>query len=126
MDKKKLIKLIKIITLILTIVAIVLVYYELKFFDIIIGIYQLESKNKKMVRVSKKSLIYIMRSKEKEELFISEMDSLGWKFYDAYGRGYLFTKNGEEILATQSKRFGRYTVYEIHNEEYFNYMNKES
>lgn len=120
------IKLIKIITLLLSIILIVLVYYELKFFDVIFGIYQLESKNKKKVKVSKKSLIYIMRSKEKEELFIDEMDLLGWKFYDAYGRGYLFTKNGEEILATQSKRFGRYTVYEIHNEEYFNYMNKES
>ena len=125
MDKKKLMKFIKIITLILSVIVIVLVYYELKFFDIVIGIYQLESKNKKIARVSKKSLIYIMRSKEKEELFIHEMDLLGWKFYDAYGRGYLFTKNGEEILATQSKRFGRYTVYEIHNEKYFDYMNRE-
>jgi cell division protein YceG involved in septum cleavage len=125
MDKKKLMKFIKIITLILSVIVIVLVYYELKFFDVIIGIYQLESKNKKIVRVSKKSLIYIMRSKEKEELFIREMDLLDWKFYDTYGRGYLFTKNGEEILATQSKRFGRYTVYEIHNEKYFDYMNRE-
>ena len=35
-------------------------------------------------------------------------------------------KNGEEILATKSNHFGRYTVYEIHNEKYFNYMNRES
>lgn len=126
MDKKKIMKFVKITTLIFTVIVIVLVYYELKFFDVIIGIYQLESKNKKIVRVSKKSLIYIMRSKENEELFINEMDLLGWKFYDTYGRGYLFTKKGEEILATQSKRFGKFTVYEIHNEKYFNYMNKES
>ena len=125
MDKRKLIKIIKIIILIASIFLIAFAYYELKYFDIMYGIYQLESENKKIVKVSKKSLIFIMRNKESEDLFVEEMDRLGWKFYDVYGRGYLFTKKGEEILATQSKRFGRYTVYEIQNEKYFDYMNRE-
>jgi len=118
-------KFIKIVTLLLSIVLIVLVYYELKYSDVIFGIYQLERKNKKIVKVSRKSLIFIMKNKESEDLFIEEMDRMGWKFHDIYGRGYLFDKNGEEILAMQSKRFGRYTVYEIQNEKYFNYMNRE-
>lgn len=126
MEKKKLIKWLKILTVVFSVVTIALVYYELKFFDILLGVYQLEIKNKPIAKISQKSLIYVMRSKDPQDLFIEEMEKFGWRYYDTYGRGYLFTKQGEEILATQSKHFGRYTVYEIHNKKYFNYMNEES
>jgi len=110
----------------LSLIALAIAYYELKLLDISIGIYKLEIEGKKIAKVSKKSLIYIMKSREPRETFMDKMDSLGWKYYDSYGRGYLFTKEGEEILAIKSSYFGRYTVYEIYNDKYFNYINREA
>lgn len=118
-------KTIKIVIILLSVTALAIAYYELKLLDISIGIYKLEIEGKKIAKVSKKSLIYIMKSKEPKEVFMDKMDSLGWKYYDSYGRGYLFTKDGEEILAIKSSYFGRYTVYEIHNDKYFTYINRE-
>ena len=126
MSNKKRFKWIKLFLIFLSLVTIAVIYYELKFFDIIIGAFQLEKNDKKVARVSQKSLIFMMKSKDPEEIFLEEMERLGWQYYNTYGRGYLFTKNGEEILATKSNHFGRYSVYEIHNEKYFNYMNRES
>ena len=124
MNNKKCFKWIKNLLIVLSLIAIVVVYYELKFFDILIGSYQLEKNNKKIAKVSQKALIYIMKSKETEDVFFDEMERLGWKYYDTYGRGYIFVKNGEEILATKSSYLGRYIVFEIHNRKYFNTLNK--
>jgi hypothetical protein len=124
--KKKRFPFVKVTLIVVSLIAIGIVYYELKFFDMMIGAFNLEKSNRKVVRVSKKALIYMMRSNEPEEVFLSEMENMGWTYFNTYGRGYLFTKGGEEILATKSKCFGRYTVFEIHNERYFNYMNGES
>ena len=116
----------KMAIIIVSLIGIGIVYYELKFFDMLLGAYRLETGTNRVARVSQKALIYIMRANQPDEVFFEEMEQLGWTYYDTYGRGYLFTKNGEEILATRSKQFGRYTVFEIHNERYFNYMNGES
>lgn len=124
--KKRRFPWIRVALIVLSLVAIGVAYYELKFFDMLIGAYRLEKERKPMVKVSRRSLIYMMKSKAPEAVFLEEMERLGWTFYDAYGRGYLFTKGGEEILATKSTQFGRYTVYEIHNEKYFNHLNGES
>lgn len=124
MNNKKCFKWIKNLLIVLSLIAIVVAYYELKFFDILIGSYQLEKNNKKIARVSQKALIYIMKSKETEDVFFDEMKKIGWMYYDTYGRGYIFTKNGEEILVTKSNYFSRYTVFEIHNRKYFNMLNK--
>jgi hypothetical protein len=123
MNRKKWGKALKIASILLSVVAIAVLYYELKFFDILLGVYKLEVQGKRIARVSKKSLMYVMRRQDEEDLFTREMEKLGWQFFDQYGRGYLFTKQGEEILATKSQHLGRYTVFEIHNEKYFNYMN---
>ncbi|OPL09331.1 MAG: hypothetical protein AVO33_00410 [delta proteobacterium ML8_F1] len=119
-------KALKWLSILLSVGAIAVLYYELKFFDLLLGVYNLEIRGKRIARVSQKTLMYVMRSHEDEDLFTREMEKLGWQFYDQYGRGYLFTKQGEEILATRSQHLGRYQVYEIHNEKYFNYMNGAS
>lgn len=110
----------------LSLAAICWAYVELRLAEVLIGAYRLEREDRPMVRVSKRRLIYMMRSREAESTFFDEMARLGWTYYDKYGRGYLFTKNGEEALATRSSQFGRYVVFEIHNPKYFNNLNGEA
>lgn len=100
--------------------------YNLKYIDIAAGIFKIEKKKYKLARVSLKSLSYISLAIYGDEPFIEEMKNLGWEYYDKFGRGYLFIKDGEEILATRSVILGRYTVFEVHNREYFENMNLEN
>lgn len=88
--------------------------YDLKFFDLVIGILKLEKdKNAKVKKVSLKTVSFITR-KGDEEYFIEEMASKGWVYTAKYGRGMIFSKDGFEILMTKLPYFGRYTFYEGH------------
>ncbi|MDO4753479.1 MAG: hypothetical protein Q4A41_00595 [Bacillota bacterium] len=88
--------------------------YDLKFFDLLVGICKLESdKSAKVKKVSLKTISFITRTGD-EEYFIEEMASKGWVYTAKYGRGMIFTKDGFEILMTKLPYFGKYTFYEGH------------
>lgn len=107
------------ITLVLMSVAIILkVYYELKLLDLLVGVFKLEKDKKDIASVSQKSLMYIVRKDTSDDVFFNKMDQMGWTFVQAYGRGYLFERNGEEVLATKRHHF-KYSIYEIQNKDYF-------
>ena len=107
------------ITLVLMSVAIILkVYYELKLLDLLVGVFKLEKDKKDIASVSQKSLMYIVRKDTSDDVFFNKMDQMGWTFVQAYGRGYLFERNGEEVLATKRHHF-KYCIYEIQNKDYF-------
>ncbi len=94
------------------------VYYDLKLIDLVIGIFKLEGQGKRIARVNQKTLMYIVRKGTDDTLFIRKMERMGWKFIAAYGRGYLFDKEGEEVLVTKRNHL-RYTIYEIQNKPFF-------
>jgi len=115
-DTKKALKVIgEILFLIVAVSAMVKIYYELKWMDLTLGIFKIEKEKKKIAKVKCKSLMFITLIGEDEDTFKDEMETYGWSFYSKYGRGYLFARNGEEVLAVRKEHFGRYAVYEIQN-----------
>ena len=112
-------KLIKILIAITAIATLAKMYYEAKLLDLTIGIFNLEFGGKNIHRVSCKSLMYIMRNSEPDQLFTEEMKADGWQLTDVYGRGHLFEKNGEEILVIAREHLGNYKIFEIQNKHYF-------
>lgn len=88
--------------------------YDLKFFDLLIGICKLEKdKNARVKKVTFKTISFVTRSGD-EEYFIEEMQRMGWVYTAKYGRGMIFAKDGLEILMTKLTFFGKYTFYEGH------------
>lgn len=88
--------------------------YDLKFFDLLWGIFKLEKdKQAKVKKVSLKTVSFITRAGD-EEYFIEEMANRGWTYTAKYGRGMIFSKDGFEVLMTKLPYFGRYTFYEGH------------
>ncbi len=108
----------RVIIALMSIAIIVKVYYELKLIDLIVGICKLEKDKKEIARVCQKTLMYIVHKDTQDEVFFNKMEEMGWRFVQAYGRGYLFERNGEEVLATKRFHF-KYAVYEIQNKDYF-------
>lgn len=94
------------------------IYYELKWLDLLLGIFKLETGKKEIASVSQKSLMYIVKRGTDDEVFYKKMREMGWEFTQVYGRGYLFEKRGEEVLVTK-REYGKYSVYEIHGKSYF-------
>lgn len=112
-------KILKITIAVAAVATLAKMYYEAKLLDLTIGVFNLEFGGKNIHRVSCKSLMYIMRNSEPDQLFTEEMKTNGWKLTDVYGRGHLFEKNGEEILVIAREHLGRYKVFEIQNKHYF-------
>lgn len=112
-------KVLKITIAVAAIATLAKMYYEAKLLDLTIGILNLEFGDKNIYRVSCKSLMYIMKNTEPDQVFTEEMKEQGWKLTDIYGRGHLFEKDGEEILVIAREHLGRYKVFEIQNKHYF-------
>lgn len=89
------------------------VYYELKFWDLTVGMFKLEKQKKDAVLVSKKSIMLISKGTDKDEEMIEEMADYGFEYVNKYGRGYLFVRDDEEIVLFKKDHFGKYSVYEI-------------
>lgn len=111
-------KIIKCLIALLTITAITKVSYELKWLDLLWGIFKVETKPHKVQRVSLKTLAYIAPIASEAE-FLVEMSELGWHFIKHYGRGMIFEKDGYEILITKREYFNRYAFYEVTTKEVF-------
>jgi hypothetical protein len=120
MEKKSgLGKWLKIAVFFMTVASIVMVSYELKWLDVLLGICKLEKGNKSVQSISLKTLAFISYSNHEVE-FLMEMQARGWNFVKHYGRGMIFDKDGYEILITKHEYFGRYAFYEVTTREIFN------
>lgn len=117
-DSKCIKRAIKYALILMSITIILKVYYELKLIDLVVGIFKLEKDKNDIASVSQKSLMYIVRKGTSDDVFFDKMQDMGWTFVQAYGRGYLFERAGEEVLATKRHHF-KYTLYEIQNKDYF-------
>jgi hypothetical protein len=121
-DLKEYTKILKIIGVIFSLLLLVLVYYETKMLDLILGIFKVEVLKEEIAKVSLKSLMFITKSDE-TDILVQKMNLLGWQFEDSYGRGFLFSKHREEILLVR-KHHLKYYIYEIQGKEFF--MSKNS
>ncbi len=108
----------KIITILISLLILIKIYYELKIFDLLLGICKLELRRDSIASVSNKSLLYMVKEGTDDSLFFGKMKQMGWNLSGIYGRGYLFDNRGEEILVTKRKHF-RYFVYEIQGKSFF-------
>ena len=118
-QKKNIKKAIKIGIVVVTVASLAKMYYDAKLLDLTIGILNLEFGSNRISKVCCKTLMYITKTSESDELFVEEMKAKGWKATDVYGRGHLYEKNGEEILIISKEHFGRYKLYEIQNKHHF-------
>lgn len=118
-QRNELSKIIRVGVVVIAVASLAKMYYDAKLLDLTIGIINLEVGGKKISRVSCKTLMYITKISESDQLFIDEMKSKGWCPSDVYGRGHLYEKDGEEILIIVKEHFGRYKLYEIQNKNEF-------
>lgn len=104
--------------IVLALALILKVSYELKWLDVILGIFKLESKPDSIQDVSLKTNAYITRSGN-EIAFLEMMESKGWHFVKHYGRGMLFKKESYELIVTKRNYFGKYAFYEVTSQSIF-------
>ncbi|MBF4693834.1 hypothetical protein [Fusibacter ferrireducens] len=102
----------------LTVSMILKVSYELKWIDILLGILKVETKDKKVQKISFKALSFVAKA-DHEIDFLIEMKSMGWHFLKHYGRGMIFEKEGYEILISKRTYFNKYAFYEVTTKEIF-------
>lgn len=118
-QKKSVIKeLFKITSIIITLALIIKLSYELKWLDVLLGIYKLESKPDSVQSISLKTMAFIAKTGN-EMAFLQHMEANDWKFVRYYGRGMLFDKSGFELLITKNTFFGKYAFYEVTSKSLF-------
>ncbi|SCZ82024.1 hypothetical protein [Acidaminobacter hydrogenoformans] len=110
---EKLKKTLKWITVLLFILTLLKIYYELRFFDLMLGIYEVERHQKKAALVSKKALMFITKKSEADSAIKERMSELGWTYVDTYGNGYIFSNEDEEILLRRHDYAIGYSTFEI-------------
>ena len=112
----------KLAGILISLTILIVVYYETKILDLFLGIFKIECLKEKISTVSLKSYRFITKDSD-IELLIEKMSSLGWKFNNSYGRGYLFSKNREEVLLVR-KHHLNYYIYEVQGKEFFESRNQ--
>lgn len=93
------------------------IYYELKWYDLLLGILKLEFGNKPIVLVSQKSLMFVSKKASAEDSLKMVMKKNEWDYVDHYGKGYIFTNNDEELLLKRRDFSFGYVIFEIYPHE---------
>ncbi len=93
------------------------VYYELKWYDLLIGISKLTLGRKKIALVSQKTLMFVTRKSDAEVAVKEVMSKNGWSFVDRFGMGYIFSNEDEELLLKRRDFSFGYVVFEIYPRE---------
>jgi len=112
----------KLAGILISLTILVVVFYETKMLDLLLGIFKIECLKEKISTVSLKSFMFITKDPNKE-ILVEKMNALGWKFNNNYGRGYLFSKNREEVLLVR-KHHLNYYIYEVQGKEFFESRNQ--
>jgi hypothetical protein len=112
----------KLAGIMISLTILIVVYYETKILDLLLGIFKIECLKEKISTVSLKSFMFITKDPN-EDILVEKMNALGWKFNNNYGRGYLFSKNREEVLLVR-KHHLNYYIYEVQGKEFFESRNQ--
>lgn len=92
--------------------------YELRWFDVLIGIFKIETRDTKIQSISLKSFAFICKV-DNEDAFIQFMAEKDWTYIRRYGRGLLFEKDGYELIVTHNRFFNRYAFFEVSSKAVF-------
>lgn len=118
MKKQREKKIWQIIVSLMVIMTVTKVGYELKFFDVLLGMLKIKFSKKPVQRVSLKTLSFISHSLN-DQVFHIEMQSQGWRFIKQYGKGLIYSKDGYEILISKRIFFNQFSFYEVTTKEIF-------
>ncbi len=95
------------------------VYYELKWYDLLLGISKLQSEKRDIVLISQKTLMFVSKGQNAEQALVKVMSKNGWNYVDKFGMGYIFSSGDEELLLKRRDFGFGYVVFEIYpREEY--------
>lgn len=109
------------ITILFFITTLLKIYYELRLFDLTLGILEVERHNKRAALISKKALMFITRKNDAETAIKDRMKELGWEYVDTFGHGYVFSNEDEEILLKRTDYAIGYSTFEVYpDKEYRN------
>jgi len=111
-------KISQIIIIVLTVITVSKIGYELKVFDVTLGMLKLRLFKKPVQKVSFKTLSFISHSLN-DQVFHIEMRSRGWRFIKQYGKGMIYEKDGYEILISKRIFFNQFSFYEVATKEVF-------
>lgn len=117
MKNRKNSSIIKIVGIIAFFVISAKVYYELKWYDLLLGILKIQLGKKPIALVSQKTLMFVAKKEEAEESLKKAMALNGWTFVDRFGMGYIFSNEDEELLLKRRDFNFGYVVFEIYPRE---------
>lgn len=90
------------------------VYYELKWYDLLLGILKIQWSKKPIALVSQKTLMFVTKKENAEVSLKKAMEANGWTFVDRFGMGYIFSNEDEELLLKRRDFSFGYVVFEIY------------
>lgn len=117
MNNKKKSSLIKIVGIIAFFAISAKIYYELKWYDLLLGILKIQLGKKPIALVSQKTLMFVAKKEEAEDSLKKAMGLNGWTFVDRFGMGYVFSNEDEELLLKRRDFNFGYVVFEIYPRE---------
>ncbi len=84
------------------------------------GLSRLGASGADVIDISKNGTKFLsLADNEGLEAFKDYLDVNGYKFIGQFGNSNLYEVNGMEIIVKRTKLFGRYYLFEIYNERYF-------
>ncbi len=84
------------------------------------GLSKLGASGADMIDISKNGTKFLsLANNEGVEAFKDYLDAVGYTFIGQFGSSNLYELNGMEIIIKRTKLFGKYYLFEIYNERYF-------
>ncbi len=84
------------------------------------GVGKLNADDTDLVEISKNGTKFLTRSNETGlEAFKDYLDASGYSYIGQFGSSNLYEFDGVEIVVKRSSLFGKYYLFEIFNERYF-------
>ncbi len=108
------------IIVVISIVKLVQLIKKYSFIAMLKGFGILGSGEADLVEISDNGTKFISSNTEEGiEAFEEYLDEIGYKFIGQFGSSNLYEHDGMEIVIKRTKLFGKYYLYEIFNERYF-------
>ncbi len=84
------------------------------------GLSKLGASGADIIDISKNGTKFLSKAdQEGIDAFKDYLETVGYKFVGQFGSSNLYELNGMEIIIKRTKLFGKYYLFEIYNERYF-------
>lgn len=117
---KKWIGIITVIIAIITVIRLAFIIAKSGIIVILLGILNLKAGGGNLVSISKNDTKFLsLRNEESLEEFKNYLLKNGYTYLGQFGNSNLYEYEGIEIVVKRSNVLGRYYLFEIYNERYF-------